>query len=118
LKIRKSLRLNLNRTVVQILLTDTRKGIDRVVSLGSEEFAILMPQIPLKLSKEVSERIRHRVATHNFKIGEVDKTKLEYLTITISIGIAECPITQRAIDASINVADKAWYEAKHQGAIV
>ena len=101
----------------KILLAETRNDIDSVVRLGGEEFAILMPETSLTLAKEVSERIRHQVATHNFKIvgAATIKSKQPAVTITISIGIIECPMTHDTIDFSINAADKALYQAKNKG---
>ncbi len=103
------------KEVAQILLTETRKNIDRVVRLGGEEFAILMPQTSLKLAKKVSERIRHKVATHHFKIGGVDSINVDFLTVTISIGVVQCSTMQSTIYTAIDSADKALYKAKHQG---
>ena len=101
--------------LADILLAEIRHEIDSVVRLGGEEFAILMPQTPIKLAKEVCERIRHRVASHNFKVDEEAKIKPKQLLITISIGIIECPLLEDTIDSSISAADKALYQAKHEG---
>jgi len=76
---------------------------------GGEEFIALLPETSLEVAQEVAERLRRNVEglTVNSSQGKVK--------VTVSIGIATLTPTTRDIDALINAADKALYEAKQKG---
>ena len=72
---------------------------------GGEEFAIIAPNTSLPQSLQVAEKVRRKVAEHDFGIGR---------KLTISIG---CTIYRPGEDSRdfISRADMALYDAKHAG---
>jgi diguanylate cyclase (GGDEF)-like protein len=92
------------KKVANILLGSTR-AVDCTARYGGEEFAILLPETSGDEALEVAERIRTRVAAHQFPERK----------ITISIGIAEFPENGYTAEAVISSADEALYEAKRAG---
>ncbi|MBF0495456.1 MAG: cache domain-containing protein [Deltaproteobacteria bacterium] len=83
---------------------------DIVCRFGGEEFIIIMPSCSLDdaavkadgLCKEIRERVR--IPYRN-----------EHLTVTVSIGVASCPVHGMDIDEVVKAADDALYQAKHGG---
>jgi diguanylate cyclase (GGDEF)-like protein len=92
------------KKVANILLGSTR-AVDCTARYGGEEFAILLPETSGDEALEVAERIRTRVAAHQFPERK----------ITISIGVAEFPENGYTAEAVISSADEALYEAKRAG---
>ncbi|CAM3304675.1 GGDEF domain-containing protein [Halomonas lysinitropha] len=79
---------------------------DLVARLGGEEFALLLPLTPELHCRKLAERLRERVAIHDFGIGPK--------RITVSIGIAEHRIGDSQ-ETLIHRADENLYAAKHSG---
>ena len=77
---------------------------------GGEEFFILLPELDLQTTIMSAERLRLAVASHNFCL--TDGTSI---SITCSIGIAMYLPEQDDLDRLLLRADKALYQAKHQG---
>ncbi len=78
---------------------------------GGEEFALISRGITEEHAILLGERLRRIVADRPFDLP--DGTKL---TVTISIGVAALPLPD--INSSqdlVDAADRALYEAKHQG---
>lgn len=72
---------------------------------GGEEFILMLPETDVAEARSVAERIRANVENHVFSgVGH----------LTISIGLSE-RLTGESIDASIDRADLALYEAKQTG---
>jgi diguanylate cyclase (GGDEF)-like protein len=92
------------KKVAKILLSSTR-AMDCTARYGGEEFAVLLNDTTGQEAFEVAERIRTRVAAHDFSGRKV----------TISIGMAEFPEDGYTADAVISSADEALYEAKRGG---
>lgn len=78
---------------------------DTPVRYGGEEFIIVAPNTSLKQSLALAEKLRLKVANHDFGLGR---------PLTISIG---CAVHLPGEDptAFINRADQALYEAKKAG---
>ncbi len=92
------------RRVADIISASVRPG-DTAARYGGEEFAIVMPETPGPEAFEIAEHIRARVASEAFPGKK----------ITLSIGVAEFPSDADLPHAVIAAADKALYEAKHDG---
>ncbi|CAN5851372.1 hypothetical protein BH20ACI4_BH20ACI4_12890 [soil metagenome] len=86
-------------------LKDTLRGADVAVRYGGEEFSILLPQTTSEEAHTIAERIRQKIET----------TQFPHRKVTISIGIASCSHIVCTPAEVIKAADKALYEAKHQG---
>ena len=91
-----------------VLLCSTRKG-DTVCRYGGEEILIAMPNTSLE---QAQQRARDLLQD----ISQV-KTPFEgqWLSITVSIGIAAFPQHGETIDVVIRAADHALYRAKESG---
>lgn len=77
---------------------------------GGEEFFVLLPELDLQTTIMSAERLRLAVASHAFYLS--DGT---CINITCSIGIAMYLPEQDDLDRLLLRADKALYQAKHQG---
>lgn len=96
------------RATARVLLEQVRDA-DVVGRLGGEEFAILLPETRLEEAAILAERIRQAIARLRVSCGEAS------VTLTASLGVAECMPGCVALDVLIAEADGALYEAKAQG---
>lgn len=76
---------------------------------GGEEFMLILPETPLQIAIDVAERIRSTIEKHNFMF---DGKKIP---VTISVGISCLDSATKSDQDLLNTADKALYDAKHQG---
>lgn len=85
--------------------------VDCLGRMGGEEFAILLPDNDTLLAVNVAERIRSKIANLVFNIGDIS------LQITACIGVASYQSENKyeTVDAILQRADKALYQAKKQG---
>ena len=83
---------------------------DIVARFGGEEFLILLNSVDLERARVAAERIRQHV--YDLKIPHMFNESVA-TNVTVSIGIA--PLEDGDIDAALDKADKALYEAKHLG---
>jgi diguanylate cyclase (GGDEF)-like protein len=90
---------------VSACLLDNRRKADVVARIGGEEFAVILPETNLGGALDVANRIRISIANESrFKSQ-----------LTVSLGITELSETEDSLEALIQQADKALYEAKHTG---
>jgi diguanylate cyclase (GGDEF)-like protein len=82
---------------------------DLLARIGGEEFALLLPQLPLAAARRQAERLRQAIELLEI---EVDGT---VLGVTVSIGIVAVGRGERAIDTARAAADDALYRAKASG---
>ncbi len=90
------------------ILTNAVRAYDMVVRWGGEEFLILMPFIPPDEAYSIAERIRKTVEETDVECG------VDGLRLTISIGL-DCAYSYDQFHQSIENADIALYQAKHNG---
>ena len=94
--------------VAHIFKTNQRAS-DIVGRLGGEEFGILLPETDASQAMIAAERIRKQVA------GRPLMTHHPERIVTISIGIVAATVSMSGIEALMEAADKALYEAKTGG---
>jgi diguanylate cyclase (GGDEF)-like protein len=94
---------------IGILIRDTFRGEDMSGRYGGEEFITFFPETSKTDAIRGAERFRKRIAEHVFRYRDVR------LQITISIGIATMPEDGCGLEALIQRADLALYEAKDMG---
>jgi diguanylate cyclase (GGDEF)-like protein len=92
------------------LLGHCVRQVDTLARYGGDEFTILLVDTDHSTALRVAERIRIRVAEHLFEAGRDGHHQL-----TISIGVATCPMHGDNREVLLDAADKAMYRAKSQG---
>ena len=93
------------RSVASICL-QTKRDSDVVARIGGEEFAIMLPEANINSARTFAERLRRSVSESTHKVND------ETLTVSVSIGIAEATASMAGIEALLDAADAALYEAK------
>ena len=93
--------------LAQLLRDNTRSG-DVLVRHGGEEFVLVMPGLALDRAFEACERLRQRVAGHDWQAPAGQP-----LAISVSIGLAAAPAYEA--QSLLQRADEALYHAKHAG---
>jgi len=92
------------------LLAECVRQVDTLARYGGDEFTILLVDTHHETAMKIADRIRRRVEEHLFETSG-DGT----LRLTISIGVATCPLHGDERVALLDAADKAMYLAKSQG---
>jgi len=84
---------------------------DALIRYGGEEYLVILFHTPRDGAEIFGERVRERVAEHNFRSGDLE------IDITISGGIASQPEDDLPADpeAMIKLADQRLYTAKRNG---
>jgi diguanylate cyclase (GGDEF)-like protein/PAS domain S-box-containing protein len=90
------------------LCREQLRPMDLVARWGGEEFVVLLPQLPLEAAAGIADRLRRAVA------GTLIRTNEAEVGFTISIGLVACGPGE-TLEALINRADGALYDAKLQG---
>jgi diguanylate cyclase (GGDEF)-like protein len=98
------------KQIAEIILENSRRGVDVVCRYGGEEFAVLMPSSDIKAAETVAERICTQCCKTLIELPN------DMINISVSAGaasLAECdmPIAADLIDLS----DRRLYEAKKRG---
>lgn len=96
--------------VLSQLLGECVRQVDTLARYGGDEFTILLVDTPHDVAMRVAERIRKRVENHLFEAGHEGTLRL-----TISIGVATCPLHGESREPLLDAADKAMYRAKSEG---
>ena len=97
------------------VLADKLRSIDRAARYGGEEFCVLMPDTPAEEARRVAERIRRAVEAHTFVVESEDGEPPIGLRLTVSAGVAGLPEDAATLEALVDAADRALYDAKRQG---
>ncbi|MBW8367322.1 MAG: GGDEF domain-containing protein [Arenimonas sp.] len=96
------------RAVSACVAAELRGG-DVLGRMGGEEFAVALPGARRIHAIAVAERIRVAVQGHCRIVGE------EVVELTVSIGAAEYLSADESLDALVDRADRAMYNAKDSG---
>jgi diguanylate cyclase (GGDEF)-like protein len=100
------------RSVAQVL-RDSCRVYDVPGRYGGEEFCVVLPETKTGNTTVVAERIRERMASSSFNVGD------DSVVVTASIGIAgiDSMEGEGIVSPSILIdrADRALYSAKHHG---
>ncbi len=95
------------------VLNDTRRANDVVARYGGEEFAVILVDTAKFTAAKVAERVRERIAAHDFADAATKASK--GTTITVSLGVATFPDDGGDAEALVRAADTALYAAKRAG---
>jgi diguanylate cyclase (GGDEF)-like protein len=83
---------------------------DVVARFGGDEFAVVLPDTGQEGAHAVGERIRERIAGHQFLAGDgLD------LHLTVSVGVATLPDVAASAEELVRAADAAMYQVKDRG---
>jgi diguanylate cyclase (GGDEF)-like protein/PAS domain S-box-containing protein len=85
------------------------RSTDLLGRVGGEEFALLLPDTPLKAAYNLAERLRERINKYPYLAGEM------LIEVTASLGVAELQHDDSDFKALLQRADEALYQAKHAG---
>ncbi len=92
------------------ILTDTFRGTDLAARYGGEEFVVLLPHTTEKDAWSLAERVREAIQSCEFEFED------QTFAVTASIGVASVEAGALTKDDDLIIkADKALYEAKHNG---
>ncbi|MCR8923752.1 GGDEF domain-containing protein [Dasania sp. GY-MA-18] len=95
------------RIVARSIASRLRKS-DFIARFGGEEFVVLMPETDQQAAYQVIDHLREAIAQCPFHFKE------QPVTITLSFGVTEFSGEDKP-DAAFARADKALYQAKHEG---
>jgi diguanylate cyclase (GGDEF)-like protein len=95
------------RTVAALLQDNLRQS-DVICRYGGEEFAFLFPEISVADATVIAERCRAACADKDILLADGRSVR-----VTFSMGLADA--SESTLEASLNRADEALYEAKRQG---
>lgn len=90
-------------------LAEGVRTVDVCFRYGGEELAILLPQTSVAGAVELAERLRKRIEDRVVRIGE------DEIRVTASFGVASYPEQVNVRDSLFPAADRALYQAKHDG---
>lgn len=91
--------------LIGAIFNSNARDTDIAVRYGGEELAIILPETEMNSAYELAERMRILVY-EEFK---------KDLSITLSLGVANCPRHASSADELVKAADDALYLAKAQG---
>jgi len=90
---------------VKPMLRDT----DFLARWGGEEFVIVFPGTDVESALGVAERLRKAIENTRFVYQKQE------IAVTVSVGVTEVKPGDQGLEAIFNRADKAMYQAKHNG---
>jgi diguanylate cyclase (GGDEF)-like protein len=96
---------------VASLLHNCIRGGDRIYRYGGEEFVVVFMDATMVEADALAERLRKATETTPFSGSSLEPVG----PVTISIGLAARPEHSADVEALIDLADKAMYEAKEGG---
>ena len=85
------------------------RSTDLMGRVGGEEFALLLPDTPIKAAYNLAERLRERITKYPYLAGDM------LIEITASLGVTERQGEDVDFKALLQRADAALYAAKHEG---
>jgi diguanylate cyclase (GGDEF)-like protein len=99
------------RRVAGAIATSLDRASDIAARYGGEEFAVVLPETPQGGALIVGEKVRSAVRALN-----IPHSGSQFGIVTLSIGIASAvPDIDDPVDHLIGSADRALYQAKHEG---
>jgi diguanylate cyclase (GGDEF)-like protein len=92
------------------ILKESQRKSDIVCRFGGEEFVILLPETNIEGAENVAQKIREKTQATILDISDTT------LSFTASLGVSCVQInSEKNIEAALNRADEALYEAKNSG---
>lgn len=85
------------------------RSTDVMGRVGGEEFALLLPDSPMKAAFNLAERLRERINKYPYLAGDM------LIEVTASLGVAELQADDTDFRTLLQRADEALYAAKNAG---
>jgi diguanylate cyclase (GGDEF)-like protein len=82
------------------------RGHDAVGRFGGEEFVVLIENVELDIASRMGERVRAAIS---------EITTADHVQVRASVGLAHSPTSEIELDALLQAADTALYQAKAAG---
>jgi diguanylate cyclase (GGDEF)-like protein len=97
------------RQLASIAANNVRRE-DILARVGGEEFALIVPEVPLEGARTIAEKLRGLIEKAVFRFEDNN------IPVTASFGVAALPAdSQRMADELFNEADERLYSAKKAG---
>jgi diguanylate cyclase (GGDEF)-like protein len=93
------------------LIGDSCRRADVAARYGGEEFALILPSTSKVAADSIADRIRDSVEKHSFDHERFQPGG----SLTVSMGIATCPVDATTASDLVRCADRALYVAKAGG---
>ena len=93
-----------------LVIRSSARETDVVARFGGDEFALVLPDTGSEGARAVGERVRERIAAHEFLQADGLRIRL-----TASVGVATLPDSAASEEALIQAADQAMYRVKDRG---
>ncbi len=93
-----------------VVIRASARETDIVARFGGDEFALVLPDTGSEGATAVGERVRERVAAHEFLQAHGLRIRL-----TASVGVATLPDVAVDVETLIQAADQAMYRVKERG---
>ena len=97
------------KQIADVLRMELR-DVDSIFRYGGDEFVILLLEADSKKALGVAERLREKIATYDFLVGEK-----RIAHVTASIGVACCPEHGIDKESLLKLADDSMYRSKRGG---
>lgn len=91
-------------------LKENLREVDTVARYGGEEFAVILPNTNLEEASQVGEKLRSLIENLS-----IDWMPFRRRRLTISVGVASFPEQMESVEALVDDADIALYQAKAGG---
>jgi diguanylate cyclase (GGDEF)-like protein len=95
--------------IVARTIKDCLRSVDGFGRFGGEEFVVFLPETEIEAAGKVGDRIRQAIAAMSIQIEEAT------VQVTISVGVASMTEQDQALYHILKRADRALFQAKHQG---
>jgi diguanylate cyclase (GGDEF)-like protein len=100
------------KQIAQVMDNVPKRPMDLVARYGGEEFGVILPNTNIAGAIKISEKVCQVV--RDLKISHEKSSAASYVTLSLGINCI-VPTTENSITEFIEMADKALYQAKHQG---
>ncbi|MBA4111209.1 MAG: hypothetical protein C0487_16635 [Leptothrix sp. (in: Bacteria)] len=101
------------RQVAIVMQNSLRKPGDMVARYGGEEFIAVLPDTSLALALQAAERLRN--AVEGMAMAHEASPNLPVVTVSLGVACCNAAMPGATPDSLISRADRALYDAKHQG---